>query len=441
MSNIDKIKGPGTPPESSKGSTKKSSLNEHEFKEFMKVDAVNETDPEQKRKRKQRAEKREESEIEEPELEELSATETSFTSSTTQLNLPDTTPSIAPKSEEKQTVKPHSLSPSASQQKNSENATESTEPEKTTQPKEAKNAPQSKESIASPTTQTVLPSPRSIEQEREAENQETLKPAPLQNPQANPIEQKREAEIQETLKPAPLQNPQANPIEQKREAEKKGTLEPQPPPVLEETEGYFQQNRSILSSAHEEELSDLSSATPQTLPLSIESNPLTTPPLETEKKIESPDLIAANIAPTSALPFSPSSATPPTLPVYTQLSPQVFDLFERMVGVITVMRASLGISETTIHLTSEQFISSIFYGTQIIIREDKNAQNQFNIEINTLAHTAPLLQGSVKELLTAFEKGGYKFEVKQIRINLVEGSKDSFKRKVEDKNKEEEEMP
>jgi hypothetical protein len=218
-------------------------------------------------------------------------------------------------------------------------------------------------------------------------------------------------------------------IEQKRAAEKKGAFLPESPPVLEETEGYFKtfqaQNELSLS---EEEQAEITDANPQKLspPTAPLHSPLHTPPAEESTTAPAISGVTPSATPAAA-PTQPVTETPP--PTYTQLSPQVLALFERMVGVITVMQMTPGVTETAINLSSKDFASSIFYGTKIIITQDKSAQNQFNITINAPPQAAELLQANASSLRLSFEKAGYNFEIKQITVNIAEESEGEFKRK------------
>lgn len=379
MADIDKIRSGSSPSDSPKGSGKKDKVKGDEFKEFMKVDEVGETDADQRRKRKERAEDVEEGE----EIEETA------------------TP--------REQVAPFTLE---SPEKKQAGPAEIQSPSKPS-PMELAGAPI--------TSHTDIPIPENIPLETSSLDARELGVKEVPPSTSSPVKPSAAAPSQ----------PDKDLIEKKREAEKKGTVVPEPPPQLEEKESYFQQKAPLSpglgSIETPEESTEIEEAIPQTLP--SPTAPVTSeteaPKLE-ETEVAAPSIPGAPTETPSLVPLTPTNA----LPTYTQLTPQVLDLYERMVGVITVMRVISGITETTIHLNSEQFASSIFYGTQIIISEDKNAQNQFNIEINTPSHTAPLLQENLKSLLTSFERGGYQFQVKQIRINIIDDSEELFKRKA-----------
>ncbi len=109
--------------------------------------------------------------------------------------------------------------------------------------------------------------------------------------------------------------------------------------------------------------------------------------------------------------------------------PQMWELFDRMVGVMTVMTDS-GITETTVNLTSEQFQASPFYGTQIIIREFSTAPKNFNIEILVPPQAVGQIQSNYNELVAAFQAGQYNFKVNRLEWRQLPAKKEEKKGKV-----------
>lgn len=382
---VDQVKGGSGAADSPKGSGKKDKVKGDEFKEFMKVDEIGETDTEQKRKRKERSE-----EVEEIEEEE---------------SLSSTTP--------KEQVAPFSMEP----------------PEKKRAgPAELQNLP-----LPSPLELSGTPSPESDQEiaippdfkmnEIETHSVQETRTAPSTQEKAQEIKKERETSTSPSAKQPPQED---RLIEQKREAEKKGSYPIEPPPVLEEKTAYFQQNALRTSEESQLEKEEIEGAIPQNLPPTTNMGTKIAPTQEKEVEI-SPLTAAPQPAPSPIAPATPVSSTPAP---YTQLPSAVWELFNRMVGVITILSMTPGISETTIHLTSEQFASSLFYGTEVVIKEDRNAKNQFNIEINAPAQAATLLNQQLPALVASFENGGYRFTVKQIRVNIVDKSESPFKRKA-----------
>lgn len=414
---IEKIRGPGGA-DPNKETGKKDKAKGNEFKEFMKVDAVNETDPELLRKRKQRAEDVEDGEdhsVQEetnPEdvpkfsLQEADSGEAGPASAQNAKEAPPLTKSMgslenvrepsSASSQEKLSAREIDLS--ASELPSAKSKSPVQDPKKKSDPKPSEPI-------------TEKPQPKKVEAEQNS-------PRPIaENVPTNPKEHEEVASI--------LLPPEENLIEKLREAEKKGTLPIEPPPVLnEESEGYFTQMRTEAIDQKEEV--NLEGAISQ----NISINPAHEA-VEEEKGVTSlnettPTAREAPLPTPTPLPAPSETNSPP--PVYTHLSSQTLALFERMVGVITVMQTT-GLNETTLHLSAEQFSSSVFFGAKIIISEDKNARNQFNIEIQASPQATVVLNQNLPLLVTAFEKGGYNFEVKQIRVSLTEETEGEFRRK------------
>lgn len=149
-------------------------------------------------------------------------------------------------------------------------------------------------------------------------------------------------------------------------------------------------------------------------------------PLTKEEKIEkSGERAAAGV---EGLPFTPQvptdipQAITPTAPVavtpFANLHPQVMQVFERMVGVMTVMNAT-GITQTTLNLNNPQFANSPFFGAQIVISEFTTAPKQFNIELLGNRQSADLFTKNAADLVAAFQAGNYNFKVNRIEVSLL----------------------
>lgn len=118
------------------------------------------------------------------------------------------------------------------------------------------------------------------------------------------------------------------------------------------------------------------------------------------------------------------------LPTYTTFSPAVLDMFERMVGTITVLQESTGERMTTLKLTSPNFSSSVFYGAEIVIEEDLHlAPGQYNIKLIGSPEAVQLFQAKSDDLLAAFQSGGYNFKVQRLETAIQTADKPLFKRK------------
>ncbi len=134
------------------------------------------------------------------------------------------------------------------------------------------------------------------------------------------------------------------------------------------------------------------------------------------------------------LPPSPTPVYAPNLlspasnvaPAYASLTPEVFTLFERLIGSMSVMNTS-GITETTIELNSSEF--STFAGAKIVITEHSTAPKAFNIEFLGTTQTVDLFAGSVANLMAAFKNGNYAFTVNRIDTSLLKTQRPLFHRK------------
>ena len=132
--------------------------------------------------------------------------------------------------------------------------------------------------------------------------------------------------------------------------------------------------------------------------------------------------------------IAPASETPPA---YATLNPEVLALFEKMVGVISVMKES-GIKETIIHLNSAEYANSRFAGSEIIIREFNTAPLAYNIELVGTPQNAALFEQNVGALMSAFQTGKYGFTVNRIdtRVASPRPDKPVFHRKETSSEKE-----
>jgi len=139
---------------------------------------------------------------------------------------------------------------------------------------------------------------------------------------------------------------------------------------------------------------------------------------EITKKETTPPKVVPLVAPfvvpeVSFIP--PSSDTPPP---YLTLSSEMLALFERMVGVMSVMQG--GVRETTIHLNTPEFASSIFSGAQVIITEFDTAPLTYNIEFLGNLKNSALFEKNISQLRAIFNKGNYRFRVHHIRASLLQ---------------------
>lgn len=91
---------------------------------------------------------------------------------------------------------------------------------------------------------------------------------------------------------------------------------------------------------------------------------------------------------------------PSETPAYTKLNPQVFELFERMVGVLTVQQ-NTGVTTTTITLSMK---NSVFDGAEITLDHYSTAPNSFNVRLQGSPEAIQLFNANIEDLMTAFQQ-------------------------------------
>lgn len=104
---------------------------------------------------------------------------------------------------------------------------------------------------------------------------------------------------------------------------------------------------------------------------------------------------------------------------FDRLPPHILDLFDRVVGVITVMQVQ-GKTETTIHLNERQ--SPLLQGTSVTITTFDTAPLAYNIELKGPPQAVTILQKNVDGLKKSLKdpKKEFNFQVHEIMISLDE---------------------
>lgn len=152
-----------------------------------------------------------------------------------------------------------------------------------------------------------------------------------------------------------------------------------------------------------------------------------------EKKESAPPLQQAPLPAQPASVASSAPLTPTAPPTYANLHPQVMELFEKMVGVLTIMQTT-GEKTTSLQLNSPQYASSLFYGTQIIIREYAPAPGSYNIELLGNPQAVALFTENLPNLQKSFQEGNYPFHVNRIEASLYRVEKTEGEREQKDQN-------
>ena len=124
--------------------------------------------------------------------------------------------------------------------------------------------------------------------------------------------------------------------------------------------------------------------------------------------------------------FQPDISKMPETPAYTHLNPNVFELFERMVGTMMIQIHDKGHTQTTVTINMK---GSIFDGSKIILDHYSSAPNSFNVEIATTAKGRELLMDNLNLLTKSFEQSDANFNVNRLRPVLLESHKEDFTRK------------
>ncbi len=454
MVDVSKIEGPSGPPESS-GKKDKSAIDADKFKQEMRrrVTEVSQVDPDEQKKRK----RREEADDEEEPVEEAAMPPSQVAPFS--LEQP-------PKKASPMAMEGPGISPTESAQKASMPAppsktfqTSSTDEmaddsgvleeeafiETAPTPPAAEKAPVSE---APPPTRVSAPPPS---EETPPTPQQQQQP-PVRAP-AEAGEQQSQQQPQKKKPAEPVVGPPVTALKKQQPAapkegtpppppEKKGTtaaeLEQEQPAKRAETAGFFEQ----MGKDEGEREGRKQAKTPEELAQEAAIQGATPPPAtpfapsldeKGGKKVEGKE-ISEEMAAGAPLPVPgelPGLAAPPpppeALPSYANIPPQVMELFDRMVGVMTVMSMS-GITETVITLNSPQFASSVFFGSQIIIQEYSTAPQAYNIQLNGTPQAVALFQGNADDLLAAFQAGNYNFRVNRLETgHLTE--RPLFKRK------------
>lgn len=142
---------------------------------------------------------------------------------------------------------------------------------------------------------------------------------------------------------------------------------------------------------------------------------------------------------TPIIPYEPTVQTTPA-PVYTTLPAQVYELFERMVGVMSIEQHN-GVSTTTVTINMKD---SVFDGAKIILNHYDTAPNSFNLTIAAGPTGQKLISDNITGLEFALQQSNPAFRVNLAKPALLEDyeehqaiTKKGKVRKTGDEEKEE----
>ncbi len=378
---VREVSGPGPAPEGP-GAKKKKGVDSDSFREIMRVGKAREVDPEEKRKRKSKQESTEEAKA-------AMAQGAAPTAPEVKVEAPSDEFQLKIKGTAGPSLKGAAAAPYSE-------APEEEEPQETP-PSYSAQTPPTPPSWQQPPEVTAPTHKEKKEKKRAAptETQPLAKKAKKlgKKPLAAPIKIAQEKKI---------------PLEFKEETK--------PPLPSEKKEAFFEQLAKPKQEPKKEEVL-LEGIAPPPLPQGSWEAVQEKTKKEETKKIEP---TAAGLQPSLGLPPPPQEVVAPvplTAP-YLHLSTAMLDLFDRMVGVLTVMDSS-GIKETTIHLTAPQYANSLFFGAEIVLTEYSTAPKAFNIELKGSPQAMALFQGNANELAAAFQGGNYSFKVNRIETSLL----------------------
>ncbi len=129
------------------------------------------------------------------------------------------------------------------------------------------------------------------------------------------------------------------------------------------------------------------------------------------KKEEDTDFIEAN-SDTAGIPLpsfeNPVPAVTPAAeaPAYSQLTPEVHELFEKMGGVMMIQQDK-GVTTTTMNINMPD---SVFNGAQIILEQYSTAPNAFNIQLVGNPESVKVFSENLEALDNSFKQGDFNFK-------------------------------
>ena len=161
----------------------------------------------------------------------------------------------------------------------------------------------------------------------------------------------------------------------------------------------------------------------------VERKKKTSKPAVTEKAPEDKNKGKAPLI-TGETSSGPAFETSPQVeqvapPAYTSLPSQVFDLFERLVGFMTIEQYK-GVSKTTVKLNMP---GSVFHGSQIVLEHHKTAPHAFNLQLQGSPKAIELFNANLTNLNAAFAGAKLSFEVNIRTPVLLKGHRPLIRRK------------
>ena len=122
--------------------------------------------------------------------------------------------------------------------------------------------------------------------------------------------------------------------------------------------------------------------------------------------IEASELNASMALPVSAMPLSPITPSEIT-PSYSTLTPEVYELFEKMCGVMIIQQHS-GITTTTITINMP---GSIYNDAKIVLDQYSTAPRSFNVQLIGTPEAVKAFRAHLPQLQQSFKQANYGFDV------------------------------
>lgn len=413
----------GTPdPRQSSSSKKESAIDPEKFKKILKVDESEETE---KRRKRNLAKSEEDSEDEIDDIENNKTPETLFNSF-----MKDSGPSTSifdPQSGSKQPLGSNSDTPSTSFGDPFDNA-ETTVPPPLPAPIEEPSFDEPSvegEILSSP------PEPQSSSSQDETDNkQDRNKKEIKRNFKKAKLEEK--SSVAKMPPAPPKQKPLPHKLKEKPlshlvKKEKKETtlLKTQKDENREDVAIPIEPKKGSQSLAKESIVDELSLAKKN------RSSQLTSPEKDDEKRKRDAKHVEESQVETAgqhdpSIPFISPTAPPEALPSYAHFSKEVFDLFERMVGLITVEQ-SKGVSTTTVKISLP---GTVYHGSEIKLDHYDTAPHSFNIQLIGSPEAIKSFTANFDDLAAAFRGGKFAFTVNLLEPELSSKYRHLIKRKA-----------
>jgi hypothetical protein len=120
-----------------------------------------------------------------------------------------------------------------------------------------------------------------------------------------------------------------------------------------------------------------------------------------------------------------SSPLASSIAIKPMLGTDLDAIFEKIASCMVLMTSSADV-ETTMIMDKP---GSLFFGTEITIREFSTAPKAFNVEIRSLAQAIQAIEANRNALLSLFERGNFNFSVHRLETFIQNEEKPVLHRK------------